>query len=205
MRVPFWFAGRCSNRKGAQEPLRLSIWALPCERAAPNSQGRGPKYSGFCHSGGRSARVVALLPRCRWRPQDPRGLLAHPFLGAYAPHVAPRARLPLFRFQPPLPCPRAAAMMCGGVAGLLPCCCRPLVNVAAPPCSVPYVCCGVASEGHWCSPTVPCWRFASATGHWAFSCRLLPAGSSPSMLGALQAPGRLPLWATCCLLRLICS
>ena len=132
-------------REGAQEPLRSSTWALPCERAAPNSQGRGLKYFGVCHSHARPARVVACQG---WGPQDPRGLLAHPFLGACAPHVALRARLPLLRFRPPLPCrPWAAAMIRGGVAGLLPCCWRLLVNVDAPPCSVPCTCCCMASCG----------------------------------------------------------
>ena len=66
-------------REGTQEPLRLSIWALPCERTAPNSQGRGPHYPGFCHFGGRSAWVVALLPSCKQpgvgtpRPQEAYG------------------------------------------------------------------------------------------------------------------------------------
>ena len=46
-----------------------------------------------------------------WGPQDPKRPLAHPFLGACAPHVALRARLPLFCFRPPLPCPWAAALM----------------------------------------------------------------------------------------------
>ena len=55
----------------------------------------------------------------RWRLQCPRSLLAHLFLGVCASHLVPRARLPLFRFRPPLPCPRAAATTCGGVAGLL--------------------------------------------------------------------------------------
>ena len=47
------------------------------------------------------------------------GLWAHPILGACA-HVAPRARLPLFHFRPPLPCAWAAAMRSSGAAGLLP-------------------------------------------------------------------------------------
>ena len=55
-------------REGTQEPLRVSTWALPCERAAPNSQGRGPKCSGFGRFRGRPARVVAVLPRCLKQP-----------------------------------------------------------------------------------------------------------------------------------------
>ena len=67
-------------------------------------------------------------------PKTPRGLLAHLFLGAWAPHVALRARLPLFRFRPPPPCLWAAAMV---AAGLLPCCWCLLVNADTLPCLVP--------------------------------------------------------------------
>ena len=77
---------------GSQGDLRtveMLIRALPCVRAAPNSQGWGPKYPVLCHLCGGSARRW----RCRsadtnsqgWGPQDPRGLLAH-----LAPHVALR-------------------------------------------------------------------------------------------------------------------
>ena len=48
-------------------------------------------------------------------------------------------------------------------------------------------------ESYWCSTIVPRWRFASC----------LVAGCCPD--GGLQAPGRSPLWATCCLLHLTCS
>ena len=52
-------------RDGTQEPLMLSIGALPSERAAPNSQRRGPKRALRLWP---SARVVVLLPRCRKQP-----------------------------------------------------------------------------------------------------------------------------------------
>ena len=82
-----------SSRRGPKNPW-LSTRALPCECVAPNSQGWGPKHP---------AGTQGLK----------RGLRVHPLLGACTPHVAPRARVPLFR--PPPPCPRAAATLgcCG--------------------------------------------------------------------------------------------
>ena len=109
--VPSWVTRIfAKGREGTQEPLMLSIGALPSERAAPNSQRRGPKHPGLVTlvAVSKGGCLAAPLPQTA-RGGDrraPRGLLAHPFLGASAPLRAPRARVPLFRFRPPLPCPR---------------------------------------------------------------------------------------------------
>ena len=98
-------------REGTQEPLMLSIGALPSERAALNSQGRGLKHLELVTpvAVSKGGSLAAPLPQTArgGDPRTPRGLLADPFLGACAPHLAPRARVPLFSL------PAAPAMSAG--------------------------------------------------------------------------------------------
>ena len=183
-------------REGTQGPLRSSAWALPCERAAPNGLGtQVPRCLPLWWPASAGGGLAAPLPQTArgGDPRTPRSLLAHPFLGACAPHAAPRARLPLFHFRPPLPCPWAAAMIRGGVAGL-PCCWRLLVNVDAPPCSVP---CAAAA---WppgalvlaSRATLVASRFLPrATGQLGLARWLLSAGSSPPCRLSAARPSKL--------------
>ena len=105
---------------GPRTPLPATPVASPCGwllccPAASNSQEWGPQYLK--------------------RPVGP------PFPWSLAPHVAPRARLPLFRPRPPLPCPWAAALLRSGGAWLLPwllapagkCGCPALPSTLRPP------------------------------------------------------------------------
>ena len=88
--------------RGPQNP-ELLRGALLRVRAAPNSQGRGPKHPDstlWWPSGPADANSQGGNPRTL-RGQSP------PFSWGRA-----RASLPLFCFRPPLPCPCAAAMMC---------------------------------------------------------------------------------------------
>ena len=92
---------RCAAAQPGRGPKNpwLSTRALPCECVAPNSQGWGRKHP---------AGTQGLK----------RGLRVHPLLGACTPHVAPRARVPLFR--PPRPLPHWDAVVHGGTLLLAP-------------------------------------------------------------------------------------
>ena len=122
---PSLVARRCSNSQG-RDPRTpdMLIRALSCVRVAPNSQRRGlstPSSASRMADQLGSGLAAPLTQTARGGdPRTPRGLLAH--LRAFAPHVALRARLLLFRSRLPLPCPWAAAMayrVAAGAAALL--------------------------------------------------------------------------------------
>ena len=97
-------ARRTTNSQ-ARDPrtLRLSLWALPCKRIAPNSQGRGPNHP-------LSATPVASRLSCcpaasnlevgTQGPQEPAG---PPFPRSLCSTRSPSGQGPLFSF-PVAPC-----------------------------------------------------------------------------------------------------
>ena len=106
-------------------------WALPCVRVAPNSQERGPSTPSATLVAHQLGDGPAALLMQTARGGDPKtqeaGGPTIPW--DLVPYLAPRARLPLFWFRPPPPCPWAAAITSRAKARLLRCCRCLLVNV----------------------------------------------------------------------------
>ena len=92
--------------KGPQHPSSVKMGFALCARGAkqPGAGTPAPRVPPLWPSfGDANSQGWARTPRSRW---------AHHFLGPshLVPYSAPRARLPLFYFRPPSPCPWAAAI-----------------------------------------------------------------------------------------------